>query len=52
MKKSQIEQFISSEPKPNNITTNSVNPYGCLKNNNYYLTEVIRARYEKNSLAV
>lgn len=52
LRKSIIEQFTHSSPKPKNITTFSVNPYLSIKNNQYYLSEVVRAIHEKNSLAV
>jgi hypothetical protein len=52
LRKTKKEQFISSQPKPNNVTTFNVNPYSSIKSSQYYLAEVIRARHEKNSLAV
>jgi hypothetical protein len=52
LRKSIIEQFTHASPKPKNITTFNVNPYLSIKNNQYYLSEVVRAIHEKNSLAV
>lgn len=38
--------------KPKNVTSFILNPYSSGKNNRYYITEAVRARHEKNSLAV
>ncbi len=52
LKKSKIEEFTNMMPKPKNISPLLVNPYNSIRNNYYYISEVIRAIHEKNSLAV
>lgn len=45
LKKSRIEEFTNMMPKPKNIVPFLANPYNSIRNNSYYISEVVRAIY-------
>lgn len=52
MRKSRIGAVTNAVPKPSNVAVPTSNPYAFSKASKYYVSEVVRAIHEKNSLAV
>jgi hypothetical protein len=52
MGKSKIEDFTNIEQKPKHLVKLASDPFKNNKKKNYFISELIRARNENNSLAI